>query len=130
MKQMALQGRAEIRQVQAELAAGKAVDNFVTAAYHRVVSKDRRGFCHGRSPAALPDAVWNVGKVLAAGSKMASEAARIDIVVSRAAGDAACSDAAAGRAIEALEGNRAAARAKRYAEIGEKTRTRAAAARL
>ena len=195
MKQMALQGQAEMQQAQAELAAGKAVDGFVTAAYRRAVGKDRSDtegmaidiVCVALSVvliatggaevlgvialaggvamllmdgtayvqelagddemaertkdatfdyrllamvAALPDAVWNVGKVLAEGSKMISEAARIDTVVSRAAGDAARSGAAAGRATETLEANRAAARAKRYAEIGEKARTRAAAARL
>lgn len=41
MKQMALQGEAQMQQAQAELAAGKAVDDFVTTAYHRAVGRDR-----------------------------------------------------------------------------------------
>lgn len=194
LNQMAVQGRMAILQSQADLALGKTIDGFVTAAYRRAVGKDRDdtkgmgidviavglsivllasggaevlglvalaggvamllmdGTAYVQElagddelaertkdatfdfrllamAATLPDAFWNVGKVLAEGSKMMAEAARINTVVSRAAGDVARSSSAAGSATEALEASRAADRARRYAAIGERARLRAVAAR-
>ncbi len=79
--------------------------------------------------ATLPDAAWNVGKVLAEGGKIAAEAARIDTTVSRATADAARSTRAASSAADMAESGRASARAQKYAAIGERARLKAVAAR-
>ncbi len=79
--------------------------------------------------ATLPDAFWNVGKVMVEGGKLSAEAARIDNTVARATADADRSMAAGGKAGDALAQSRAAARARKYAEIGERARGKALAAR-
>lgn len=79
--------------------------------------------------ATLPDAAWNVGKVLAESGKIATEAARIDTTVSRATADAARSTRAAASAGDMVESNRATMRAQQYAAIGERARVKAVAAR-
>ncbi len=79
--------------------------------------------------ATLPDAAWNVGKVLAEGGKLSAEAARIDSTVSRATADAARSTRAAAASGDMVESSRAATRAQKYAAIGERARLKAVAAR-
>ncbi len=79
--------------------------------------------------ATLPDAAWNVGKVLAEGGRLSAEAARIDTTISRATTDAARSTRAAAAAGDVVESSKATARAHKYAAIGERAQLKAIAAR-